>query len=159
MGVDANCSSETEFMNIAEFLSPHDTIELSAPDKQHLLSDVASMAAQKSGVPADQIAAALMKREALGSTGMGHGAAIPHARFHELRKPFGIFVKLRRPIDFDAIDGERVDLVFALLLPEKAESGPLSALAAVARKLRSPDALKSLRAAKNRQELFKVILE
>jgi PTS system nitrogen regulatory IIA component len=146
-------------MDIAEFLSPDDTIERQPQDKQHLLSDLASLAAKKVAMPADQIAAALIKREALGSTGMGHGAAIPHARFHELRKPLGIFVKLRWPIDFDAIDGKPVDLVFALLLPEKAESGPLSALAAVARKLRSPDALASLRKAKDRQELFKAILE
>lgn len=90
---------------------------------------------------------------------MGHGAAIPHARFQELRKPFGIFARLGRPIDFEAIDGEPVDLVFALLLPEKAEGGSLGALAAVARKLRSPDMLARLRKAKNMRELHQAILD
>lgn len=146
-------------MNIAEFLSPDDTIELQPPDKQQLLSELATLAAGKVAMPASQIAAALIKREALGSTGMGHGAAIPHARFQELRKPFGMFVRLRRPIDFEAIDGERVDLVFALLLPEKSEGGSLGALAAVARKLRSPDMLTRLRQSKDMRELYQVVLD
>jgi PTS system nitrogen regulatory IIA component len=146
-------------MHIAEFLSPDDTIELQPPDKQHLLSELASLAAKKVAMPADEIAAALIKRESLGSTGMGQGAAIPHARFQELRKPLGLFVKLRRPIDFEAIDGERVDLVLALLLPEKSEGGSLGALAAVARKLRSPDMLARLRQSKNTRELYQAMLD
>lgn len=144
-------------MNIAEFLSPEGTIELQSRDKQHLLSELASLAAKKVAMSANEIGAALIKRETLGSTGMGHGAAIPHARFQELQKPFGIFARLRRPIDFEAIDGERVDLVFALLLPEKSESGSLGALAAVARRLRSPAYLVRLRKAKNMRELYQAI--
>jgi PTS system nitrogen regulatory IIA component len=146
-------------MNIREFLSPDDIVELQLPDKQQLLSELATLAAGKVAIPAGQIAAALAKREALGSTGMGDGAAIPHARFNELREPFGIFARLQRPIDFDAIDGERVDLVFVLLLPEQSESAPLGALAAVARKLRSPGILARLRKSKNMRELYQAMLD
>ena len=146
-------------MNIAEFLSPDETIERQPSNQQQLLSELASLAAKKVAMPADQITAAFTKREALGSTGMGNGVAIPHARFSDLRKPFGIFARLRRPIDFNAIDGEPVDLVFALLLPEKSEGGSLNALATVARKLRSTEALANLRKSKDRQELYQSILE
>jgi PTS system nitrogen regulatory IIA component len=146
-------------MNVAEFLSPEDIIECQPSDKSQLLTELARHAAKKAAIPANHVAAALIKREALGSTGMGNGVAIPHARFQELRKPFGIFVRLRRPIDFEAIDGEPVDFVFALLLPEKSESGSLGALAAVARKLRSPEVLARFRKSKNRHELYQAILE
>jgi PTS system nitrogen regulatory IIA component len=146
-------------MNIAALLSPDDTIERQPADKQHLLAELATLAATKLAAPAERIAAALSKRESLGSTGMGNGVAIPHARFSELRKPFGIFARLGRPIDFDAIDGAPVDLVFVLLLPERSEGASLSALAAVARKLRSPDTLVRLRASKDVRELHQALLE
>jgi PTS system nitrogen regulatory IIA component len=127
-------------------------------DKQQLLRELAAHAANKVGIPESQIESALMKREALGSTGMGNGVAIPHARFQQLRRPFGLFAGLKRPIEFDAIDGTRVDIVFALLLPEQSDGGPLSVLAAVARKLRSPDMLKTLRKSRGKTELYRALV-
>jgi PTS system nitrogen regulatory IIA component len=85
---------------------------------------------------------------------MGSGVAIPHARFPAIEKPFGIIAKLKQPIDFDAIDGQPVDIVFVLLLPTAAEGEQLGALACVARKLRAADDLVQLRRAKNGSELY-----
>ena len=99
----------------------------------------------------------LLKREALGSTGIGKGVAIPHARLPGLQRPFGIFAKLRQPIAFDAIDGQAVDIVFVLLLPAAAESDALGALALVARTLRSPETLARLRGAKTASDLYALV--
>lgn len=145
-------------MNISEFLAAEDTIERQPANKQQLLLDLASLAARKVAIPVEQIASALINRETLGSTGVGQGVAIPHARFQELQKPLGIFVRLTRSIDFDAIDDEPVDLAFLLLLPTKSESDSIGALAAVARKLRSPSDLAQLRRSKSMSELYRMIL-
>jgi PTS system nitrogen regulatory IIA component len=93
----------------------------------------------------------------LGSTGIGKGVAIPHARLPEQQRPFGIFAKLRQPIEFDAIDGQAVDIVFVLLLPAAVESEALGALALVARTLRSPEILARLRAAKTASDLYSLV--
>jgi PTS system nitrogen regulatory IIA component len=136
-------------MGIEDFLSPDDAlVGLKAPDKQRLLRELAERAAAKLQLDPPELVQALQKREQLGSTGMGNGIAIPHARIAGLEKPFGIFAQLRRPIDYEAIDGQPVDLVF-LLLQSASSPGDLNALAAVARCLREPDRLKALRAASN----------
>ena len=96
----------------------------------------------------------LLKREGLGSTGIGQGIAIPHARLPDLKRPYGVLAKLKPGIEFDAIDGQAVDLVFVLLLPATVESEALAALALVARTLRSPETLARLRAAKNAAALY-----
>jgi PTS system nitrogen regulatory IIA component len=96
----------------------------------------------------DQVAPYLIKREELGSTGIGRGVAIPHARLPDLQRPYGLLAKLRHPIEFEAIDGQAVDIVFVLLLPAAVESGQLEALALVARVLRPPENLARLRDAK-----------
>jgi PTS system nitrogen regulatory IIA component len=90
---------------------------------------------------------------------MGGGIAIPHARFPALEKPFGILVKLKQPIDFDAIDGERVDLVFVLLLPATTDGDQLGALACVARQLRASSLVARLRQMKRSDELYAAIVE
>jgi PTS system nitrogen regulatory IIA component len=82
-----------------------------------LLKELADRAASSLSLPADRILSELLKRETLGSTGTGGGIAIPHARIPGLDKPFGILVRLRQPIDFNAIDSQPVDLLFLLLLP------------------------------------------
>ena len=99
----------------------------------------------------------MLKREGLGSTGIGGGIAIPHARLPDLQRPYGLLAKLKAPIEFDAIDGQAVDLVFVLLLPAAAESEQLGALALVARRLRPPENRARLRAAKNASELYSAI--
>jgi PTS system nitrogen regulatory IIA component len=133
-------------------------VDVCASDKRQLIQELARRVASALNLPADQISSELLKREELGSTGMGGGIAIPHARSQMVKKPFGILVKLKPLIDFDAIDRQSVDLVFLLLLPTSADGDPLGALAAVTRKLRSAEDLTRLRAAKNASELYSVAI-
>ena len=86
-----------------------------------------------------------MQREKLGSTAVGNGIAIPHGKLPKLDKLFGLFARLDRPIDFEALDGQPVDLIFLLLAPEGAGADHLKALARVARLLRDPDIARKLR--------------
>jgi len=145
-------------MKIADLLSPTDVmIDVRNSNKRLLLQEFAAKAAAGLGLPADQAASYLLKREELGSTGIGKGVAIPHARLRELQRPFGLLAKLRSPIEFDAIDSQAVDIVFVLLLPAAAETEALAALALVARALRAPETLARLRAAGNASELYSAI--
>lgn len=142
-------------MKISDLLSPADVmIDVRASNKRLLLQELAAKAAASLGLPVDRVASYLFKREELGSTGIGKGVAMPHARLPDLQRPCGFFTKLKQPIDFDAIDGKPVDIVFVLLLPASAENEALGALALVARTLRPPENLERLRAAKNAAELF-----
>ncbi len=144
-------------MEIRDILAPGDAlIKARAPDKTRLLQDLATRAAAALNLDANLVATELQKREALGSTGTGEGVAIPHARIPELKKPFGTLVRLRQAIDFDAIDGQPVDVVFLLLLP-KSQGDPLNALATVARKLRDPEAVGRIRNAADDDELYRAI--
>ncbi len=146
-------------MKISEFLSPDETlINIRGSDKEKLLADLARKAASKVELSENEILSELLKREELGSTGMGNGVAIPHARFQAIKKPFGIFARLKQPIDFEAIDGQPVDIVFVLLLPSSGEGEQLGALACVARKLRGADDLMQLRRAKNASNLYEVLI-
>jgi PTS system nitrogen regulatory IIA component len=146
-------------MKIPDLLSPTDVmIDVRAPGKRQLLRDLAATAAAGLGLPVDQVATCLLKREELGSTGIGKGVAIPHARLPALQRPYGILARLRPPIEFDAIDGQPVDIVFVLLLPMAAEDGALAALASVARTLRSPDILARLRGATTASELYSAVI-
>src|SRR5258707_9749522 len=132
-------------MKISDLLSPTDVmIDVRASNKRLLLQEFAAKAAVSLGLHVDQIAPYLLKREELGSTGIGRGVAIPHARLPDLQRPYGLLAKLKQPIEFDAIDGQPVDIVFVLLLPA-AEDGQLGALALVARTLRPPQNLDRLR--------------
>jgi len=145
-------------MNITDFLSPANLmIDVAAADKQRLLSEMARKAGSILDVLPEHILAELLKREELGSTGLGGGVAIPHARFHQLSKPFGIFARLRKPIDFDAVDGKPVDIVFLLLLPATPDSEQLGALASIARKLRSPKVAAALRSARDGAEIYGIL--
>jgi nitrogen PTS system EIIA component len=144
-------------MEIRDFLSPDDALlKVRAPDKTRLLQDLAARAASALNLDPNLVAVELLKREALGSTGTGEGVAIPHARIPDLTRPFGILVRLKNPIDFDAIDGKPVDIVFQLLLPQS-QGDQLNALASVARKLRNPEALRRLRNAADAAELYRAI--
>jgi nitrogen PTS system EIIA component len=143
-------------MKISDFLSANDVlIGVAATDKKKLLAELARKAGTIVDVLPERVLAELLKREELGSTGMGGGVAIPHARFEQVRKPLGILVRLRKPLDFDAVDGEPVDIVFLLLLPEGAPAGnQLGALAAIARKLRNPVTTQALRRARDTKEMY-----
>ena len=133
-------------MTIGDLLTPeHVVLDLRVADKRQLLDDLARRAAGPAGISAETIAEALGGRERLGSTGMGAGIAIPHARLTALRRPLSFFVRLRPSIDFAAIDDQKVDLVFLLLLPAEAQGDHLNALACVARRLRADEVKRALR--------------
>jgi nitrogen PTS system EIIA component len=145
-------------MKISDLLSPTDVmIDVRTSNKRLLLQEFAARAAASLGLQVDQIAPYLLKREELGSTGIGRGVAIPHARLPDLQRPFGLLARLKQPIEFDAIDGQSVDIVFVLLLSAAVENGQLGPLALVARTLRPPENLARLRGAKNASELFSAI--
>ena len=124
-------------MKISDLLSPADVmIDVRTSNKGLLLQEFAAKAAASLGLSVEQVAPYLLRREELGSTGIGRGVAIPHARLPDLQAPFGLLAKLKQPIEFDAIDGQPVDLVFLLLAPEGAGADHLKALARVSRLLR-----------------------
>jgi nitrogen PTS system EIIA component len=133
-------------------------IDLSAQDKRALLHDLAHRAAPMLNVDDDILFSAVLKREELGSTGVGNGVAIPHVRLEQVKKPFAILARLKQPIDFDSIDGQPVDLVCLLLLAKENEPTQPNALAAVARRLRMPELLEQLRRAPNRVVLYNLMV-
>jgi PTS system nitrogen regulatory IIA component len=146
-------------MNIGDFLSPNDVaIDVAVSNKQKLLLELASKAGSRFRLPPERILTELSKREELGSTGVGNGVAIPHARFPEIDKAFGMLLRLRQPIDFAALDGKPIDLAFLLLLPESPKGEQLTALASVARKFRSPTKAAALRDARDGAEMHRLLL-
>jgi PTS system nitrogen regulatory IIA component len=114
-------------------------------------------AAQISGLPAREIFDALLQRERLGSTGVGDGIAIPHGKLAKCHRIFGIFARLERAIDFEALDGEPVDLIFLLLAPEAAGADHLKALATIARVLRAPNLAAQLRATRDASAIYSLL--
>jgi PTS system nitrogen regulatory IIA component len=136
-------------MDIADFIAADRiALDLRVRDKAQLLRELAKRAAPSSdGLPAGALLAALESRESLGSTGLGKGFALPHARIEGLTKNVGLFARLARPIDYDAIDGAPVDLVFLLLMPTEAGNVNIAALAAVSRRFRDGDVVARLRKA------------
>ncbi len=154
----AKKSVPTAKIDIGDFLtSTCAIVDVRAADKTRLLQDLARRAAAILDVPEDKIADALLKREEIGSTGTGDGIALPHARLAELKKPFGMLVRLRHTVDFDAVDGKPVNLVFLLLAPATTPGEQLNALACAARALRNPDVLIRLRAAASAEELYAAV--
>lgn len=113
--------------------------------KKRLFQDLAELAAQAYGLDASLTVDALQERESLGPTGVGHGVALPHARLHGLEKVVGVFLRLEKPLDFNAVDRQPVDLVFCLLAPSSSGVDHLKALALVSRTMRNEDTCKKLR--------------
>lgn len=142
-------------MKIADLIVPDRVIvPMHVSDKAQLLRELSRRTARLLPIDPQAIVDALQAREVLGSTGIGHGIAVPHARMKGLQQMFGLFARLERPIDFDAIDGQPVDLVFLLLVPDRAGNEHLAALAAVARQLRDRNVAAQLRAVATRGELY-----
>jgi PTS system nitrogen regulatory IIA component len=145
-------------MKISDFLSPTDVaLDVRVGDKPRLLQHLSAQAATELSLNVEEVSSAIMKREELGSTGVGNGVALPHARLKDLKAPFGIFVRLRHAIDFEAIDDKPVDIVLLLLLPESDNGEQLNALACAARVLRDPEVLKQIRGAADPDALFRAI--
>ncbi len=130
-----------------------------ATSKKRLLQDLADMAEQVYGLPAETVYKMLMEREALGPTGVGRGVAIPHARFNGAEHVLGLFARLEKPVDFEAIDRQPVDLVFALFAPEAAGADHLKALARVSRTLRSETVCAKLRSTFDPSALYAILTD
>ena len=134
-------------MQISDILSPAAVRTMSQiTSKKRLFQEIAEQARSIYGVDAAQTLDALQERETLGPTGVGHGVALPHARLHGLDRVVGLFLRLEKPLDFDAVDRQPVDLIFALLAPKNAGVDHLKALALVSRTLRDQDLRNKLRA-------------
>ncbi len=125
--------------------------------KKQALQEIAAKAAQLSGQNERTIFETLLQREKLGSTGVGNGIAIPHGKLPKLSRLFGLFARLDRPVDFEALDGQPVDLVFLLLAPEGAGADHLKALARVARLLRDPEVARKLRESRDAEAIYSVL--
>jgi PTS system nitrogen regulatory IIA component len=146
-------------MLLTDLVAPNAVIAaLKVNSKKQAIQELAAKAAQLTGQGERAIFEVLLQREKLGSTGVGNGIAIPHGKLPKLDKLFGLFARLDRPIDFEALDGQPVDLVFLLLAPETAGADHLKALARVARLLRDPDVARKLRESRDIEALYAVLM-
>ncbi|HEX3858222.1 MAG TPA: PTS IIA-like nitrogen regulatory protein PtsN [Pseudolabrys sp.] len=130
---------------------------LKVNNKKQAIQELSARAAELTGQSERAILEILQQREKLGSTAVGNGVAIPHGKLPTLGRLFGLFARLARPIDFEALDGQPVDLIFLLLAPEAAGADHLKALARVARLLRDPDIARKLRESDNADALYAVL--
>jgi nitrogen PTS system EIIA component len=145
-------------MPLIDLVAPKAIIPaLKVNNKKQALQELAAKAAALTEQNERAIFEILMQREKLGSTGVGNGIAIPHGKLPKLGKLFGLFARLDRPIDFEALDGQQVDLMFLLLAPESAGADHLKALARVARLLRDADIAHKLRASRDAEALYAVL--
>lgn len=146
-------------MQLADFLDC-DAIKTSLPggNKRSLLQQLANLAAQRLELDSAVVLASLTEREQLGSTGFGQGVAIPHGKIEGLDRIYGLFARLGEPVDYKAIDGRPVDLVFLLLSPPDAGAEHLKALAAISRVTRHGATLERLRGARTRDALAAVLM-
>jgi nitrogen PTS system EIIA component len=148
----------TGSMPLLDFLSP-DAIAPAyrVTGKKQALHELAAEAARLTGLDERTIYETLLQRERLGSTGIGEGIAIPHGKIVKLGRLFGFLARLERPIDFDALDGQPVDILFLLLAPEGAGADHLKALAQIARVLREPGLLDRIRAAREADAIYAIL--
>ncbi len=147
-------------MELSNILSPEAVRFVGKPaSKKRVLQDIAARAAQLYGFDQDAAFDALQARESLGPTGVGEGVAIPHARLEDLDRIAGVFFRLEKPLDYDSVDRQPVDLVFALFAPTNSGVEHLKALACVSRLLRAPATRSKLRANDDEATLFAILTE
>jgi nitrogen PTS system EIIA component len=147
-------------MDIAELISPNGVVpNLRATSKKQALQELARRAAEITGLAERAIFDVLVEREKLGTTGVGNGIAIPHGKLASLTRLYGLFARLDRPIDFDSIDEQPVDLIFLLLAPESAGAEHLKALARISRLLRDKSTCEKLRATESAEGLYALLTE
>lgn len=147
-------------MDLLQILHP-DAVRVahSVSSKKRLFQDLAALAHHNYGLDADEVVEALLERENLGPTGVGRGVALPHARLNKLDRIVGCFIKLEKPIEFDAVDRQPVDLAFALFAPHNSGVDHLKALALVSRTLRDPGVCIKLRNNEDPNTLLAVLQE
>lgn len=147
-------------MQLSELLSPDCTkCAVEGASKKRLLETISQIIAPKlSGISRHDIFESLIKRERLGSTGIGLGIAIPHGRLAKANHPVAVLLTLDEPIEFDAIDNQPVDIIFALLVPESEHENHLQTLAAVARRMNDKDCTRALRDADTDNALYQLFI-
>ncbi|MEL0111227.1 MAG: PTS IIA-like nitrogen regulatory protein PtsN [Rickettsiales bacterium] len=147
-------------MEIADLITPDSIFaKLPATSKKQALQELAKHASEESGLSERIIFDALIERERLGTTGVGNGIAIPHGKLPGLDRLHGFFARLERPIEFESIDEQPVDLIFLLLAPECAGADHLKALARVSRLLRDRRTCEKLRGSENPDSLYALLIE
>lgn len=147
-------------MQIQTILTPERTL-YGAPgsSKKRVLDNVSHFICEDvKSIDPNELFDNLITRERLGSTGIGHGVAIPHCRIKNCNSIIGCLIKLNQPVDFDAIDNEKVDILFALLVPEKAHDEHLTVLATLAEQFNQPDFRQRLRAATDKESLYQAVI-
>ena len=130
-----------------------------ASSKKRLFHDLGDMAEASFGLSQTIVVDALIEREGLGPTGVGHGVALPHARLPDLKQVCGLFIRIKKPLDFDAVDRQPVDLAFALFAPEDAGVEHLKALALISRTLRDEGVCAKLRANEDPSTIYTILTE
>jgi len=147
-------------MPLLDFLDPQAVLpSLRVNSKKQALQELAANAARLTGLDAAAIFETLLQRERLGSTGIGEGIAIPHGKLAGLTRIFGLVARLEKPIEFEALDGQQVDILFLLLAPEGAGADHLKALSRVARVLREPGLIERVRATRDAAALYAIMTE
>ncbi len=147
-------------MSLHDLIGPNAILpSLKVSTRKQALQELSERAAEVSGLPAREIFDALLQRERLGSTGVGGGIAIPHGKLPRVDRMIGLFARLERPIDYEALDGEPVDLIFLLLAPESAGADHLKALSRVARALRDQRLTARLRATRDASGLYLLLTQ
>ena len=147
-------------MEFTEFLAPEAILaNVRAGGKKPVLAELARKAGELAGIDERLVLDVVLERERLGTTGVGNGIAIPHGKLAGLKRLYGVFARLEKPVDFDAIDAQPVDLIFLLLAPEGAGADHLKALARVSRLLRDRRVCEKLRGSDRAEALYALLTE
>ncbi len=147
-------------MEIHDLINPESVVaNLHVTSKKQAIQDLSKKASEINGLHERAIFDVLMERERLGTTGVGNGIAIPHGKLAELETLHGLFARLEKPVDFQSIDEQPVDLIFLLLAPETAGADHLKALARVSRLLRDKTVCEKLRGTDQSEALFALLTE
>lgn len=146
-------------MDLSDLLKPEAVVpSLKAHSKKQVIQDLCDKASRLTGLSEREIFETILQRERLGSTGVGHGVAIPHGKLRAVDRLVGVFARLSQPVDFDALDNQPVDLVFLLLAPEGAGADHLKALARIARVLRDGAVAERLRTTDDAGGLYSILV-
>lgn len=146
-------------MQISEFLSVDRVVpRLGAPNRRHVLKELARLAATSASLDHEKVYAALLEHEDSTTIGLGRGMAVPHAVVEGLERPLGVFARLKPAVDFGGVDGEPVDLVFMVLAPVGEERTLLRAMSCIARRLRVPDLTGRLRSASDPEAIYALLV-
>jgi nitrogen PTS system EIIA component len=148
-------------VELADIITPSSIVLnfKSCSSKRQVLHELARRMAAVAGVEQQRLVEALTERERLGTTGIGHGIAIPHARLEGLDRLVGLFARLDQPVDFEALDEQPSDLIFLLLAPSAAEADSLKALARISRMLRDPGLRQRLRQEQDPRVVYRMLTQ